>query len=255
MGEYPVSQRYGERPAYYAQFGLAGHEGLDFATPIGVNLLCPFEEGVILRDNDDPRSGAYGNYIVIWDKSQKCAVWYCHESMNNVSVGQTFKRGQVMGKTGNSGNSSGPHLHFNIVETDERGNRLNMNNGYQGFLDPEKYIEWITNSPQLPMTTDRRPYWFDRMNTVTFNKPQESVTDADVEQFVKDYPGQKKRSGEFDKLARELGFSGDTNTMTANMLLKVAEEKYKSYDEQKIRKDERQKTIAQIQRTIEQLNG
>lgn len=127
-----------------------------------------------------------------------------------------------------------------------------------GTIDIDRLItiaKSFTNSNQPPMTTDRRPYWFDRMNTVTFNKPNEQVTDKEVEQFVKDYPGQKKRSGEFDKMARELGFSGDTNTMTASMLLKVAEEKYKSYDEQKIRKDERQKTIAQIKRTIEQLNG
>lgn len=162
----------------------------------------------------------------------------------------------------------GPYGHVAVVvDADVNGFTSfdqNWNNVQKCELIKHNYnyvLGWLhpkandTNSPQPPMTTDRRPYWFDRMNTVTFNKPQESVTDADVEQFVKDYPGQKKRSGEFDKLARELGFSGDTNTMTANMLLKVAEEKYKSYDEQKIRKDERQKTIAQIQRTIEQLNG
>lgn len=111
-----------------------------------------------------------------------------------------------------------------------------------------------TNSPTPPMT-DKRPYWFDLINGVTFKTAWEKLTDSLVNQFVKDYPGQQKRSGEFDKVCRALGLSGDTNAMTASMLLAVAKEKYQGYDEQTVRKDERQKTISEVQRVVGKLNG
>lgn len=133
-GDYPISQYYGANPKYYSQFGLKGHEGIDWATPTGVKILAPFD-GQILRDNDDFKNNAYGNFVVLWDPKQKCAVWFCHLSENNISINTKVRKGDVLGKTGNSGNSSGPHLHINFVETDDKGNRQNMGNGYQGFLN------------------------------------------------------------------------------------------------------------------------
>lgn len=182
QGDYPVSQRYGQNPDYYKQFGLAGHEGVDYATPVGVTILCPFEEGVVLRDVDDPKSGAYGEYVVVWDKVQKCAVWYCHLSQNNVTVGQVVKRGQALGSTGNTGNSSGPHLHANFVETDDQGNRLNMSNGYQGFLnilDPN-LVEWIpiNSSPTPPMDDYKKLYKDEKKAHELDNKNKDTEIEA-----------------------------------------------------------------------------
>lgn len=140
-GDYPVSQYFGANPAYYRQFGLKGHEGVDWATPVGVRLLCPFNQGIILRSGWD---GTYGYYMVIWDSVQKCAVWYCHMSRLYYSAGQRVNRFTIVGLTGRTGNVSGPHLHCNFVQTDAYGNRLNLNNGYQGFLnilDP-KLVTW-----------------------------------------------------------------------------------------------------------------
>lgn len=154
-GNYPITQKYGERPAYYKQFNLAGHEGIDFKTPIGTDILSPFD-GKIIRDIDDPKSGAYGNYLVDWDQKQKCAVWFCHLSVNFVKIGDVVKKGQVLGRTGNTGNSTGPHLHFNFVETDAVGNRLNLKNGYQGFLnslDP-KLVQWVLGSSVMSDTIE-----------------------------------------------------------------------------------------------------
>lgn len=151
-GDFPISQGYGSNPSYYAQFGLAGHEGIDWATPVGTEIVAPFD-GIILRDNDDPRQGNYGDLLVLWDKNQKCAVWFCHLSENWFSVGDVVSKGQSLGKTGNSGNTTGPHLHFNFVETDATGNRLNLNNGYQGFLNAldTTLVQWkLGNSPELP---------------------------------------------------------------------------------------------------------
>lgn len=141
-GNYPVSQTFGARPWYYIRFGLAGHEGVDWALPTGVKLLSPFANGgYVLRSGWDTN---YGYYTVIWDKVQKCAVWFCHQSKIMVKVGQTLPQGATIGLSGATGNVSGAHLHAGFVETDANGNRLNRLNGYQGYLnilDP-KLVSW-----------------------------------------------------------------------------------------------------------------
>jgi hypothetical protein len=143
-GDYPISQYYANNPGYYKQFGFNGHEGIDFATPVGVEVLAPFKRNIILQDQDDPKSGAYGDYIVVWDPDQHIVVWYCHLTANNVSIGQEYPYGTVLGKTGNTGNSSGPHLHVNFAETDANRTRLNTTNGFKGFLNilDTSLVEW-----------------------------------------------------------------------------------------------------------------
>lgn len=151
-GDFPISQGYGSNPVYYAQFGLKGHEGVDWATPTGTEILAPFD-GVIVRDNDDPRQGAYGDLLVVWDQKQNCAVWFCHLNENYFSIGDVVNKGQVLGKTGNSGNTTGPHLHFNFVETDSNGVRKNLDNGYKGFLNAldTTLVQWkLGDNPTVP---------------------------------------------------------------------------------------------------------
>lgn len=146
-GNYPISQKYGNNKAYYLKVSGGtlknGHEGVDWATPTGVKILAPFN-GIILRDIESSVKNVYGGHIVVWDPVQKCAVWFCHLSSNSVVRGQIVKAGQVLGRTGNTGNTTGPHLHVNFVQTDAYGNRLNTNNGSLGFLnilDP-KLVQW-----------------------------------------------------------------------------------------------------------------
>lgn len=150
--EYPITQRYGENKDYYAQFGLQlGHEGIDYATPNGTPVLSPFD-GTILRDSYNDKD--YGNFTVVWDPIQKCALWFCHLQDITTSVGDTVKKGQLLGHTNNTGNSTGPHCHVNFVQTDDQGNRLNKDNGNQGFLDLLSYAE-ITSTPTVdPQTLD-----------------------------------------------------------------------------------------------------
>lgn len=155
IGNYPITQYYGERPDYYKQFGLAGHEGVDYGTPVGVQIVSPFD-GEILRDVDSPGDKDYGNFLVIWDPVQHCAVWFCHLSVNYFSLDQKVKKGQVLGLTGNTGNSSGPHLHISFTEGDANRNRLNKTNSMQGFvniLDPN-LVQWEigaqTQQPPAP---------------------------------------------------------------------------------------------------------
>lgn len=150
-GDYPVTQIYGNNPDYYKQFGLAGHEGIDFGTPTGTPILAPFD-GIIIRDIFDDKD--YGNFTIVWDQKQLCAVWFCHLQDVTTKIDDTVTKGQVLGHTNNTGNTTGPHLHFNFVETDASANRLNKNNGYQGFLDAldPNLVEWHIAGRQV-----RRP--------------------------------------------------------------------------------------------------
>ncbi len=146
-GNYPVTQPFGADPAYYGQFGLAGHEGVDFGTPIGVTATAPYA-GIILRSGLQGDYYNYGKLVTVWDPIQHCAVWYAHLDTVSVYSGQKVVKGQVLGTTGATGNVTGPHLHFGLVETDANGNRLNPNNGYIGFINPlGSKVEWELGTP------------------------------------------------------------------------------------------------------------
>lgn len=145
IGDFPVTQYYGERAAFYKQFGLAGHEGVDWGTPNGTPVIAPFD-GIILRDTFDDKD--YGNFTIVWDSVQLCAVWFCHLQDLSTQLGQHVKKGDLLGHSNNTGNSSGPHLHVNFVETNNLGVRLNQNNGYQGFLNilDKNLVQWDTGA-------------------------------------------------------------------------------------------------------------
>lgn len=136
--KYRISQTYGENPTYYKQFGLNGHEGTDFACPIGTPIYA-CDDGVVVRRSFSAKD--YGNFVAIWHKSTSLCTWYCHLDSANVEVDQEVKKGQEIGKSGNTGNSTGPHLHWNVCATSSTGARLNTGNGYSGFLDGLAYIE------------------------------------------------------------------------------------------------------------------
>ena len=141
-GNYRVSQKYGDRRWYYIKFGLAGHEGVDWATPVGVKTLNPFQKARVLRAGFDSK---YGWHVVLWDMKQLCAVWYCHLSKILVRVGEDISLGKAVALTGNTGNTTGAHIHVNFVETTSTGGRKNIFNGYKGFLnilDP-KLVKWV----------------------------------------------------------------------------------------------------------------
>ncbi len=97
----PVTGAFGEaRPGHM-------HAGIDIAIP----------EGTPIRAADGGRvaiagwTGGYGNYTCI-QHTGSLSTCYAHQSSFAVSVGQTVTQGQVIGSSGNTGNSTGPHLHF-----------------------------------------------------------------------------------------------------------------------------------------------
>ncbi|TQK52709.1 murein DD-endopeptidase MepM/ murein hydrolase activator NlpD [Streptomyces sp. SLBN-118] len=101
------------------------HSGQDFAVPVGT-LVKATHGGVVVKagpygGGDGP---AYGNAIVIKHSNGRYSQ-YAHLSKINVRVGQHVKTGQGIARSGNTGNSSGPHLHFEIRTTPDYGSALN----------------------------------------------------------------------------------------------------------------------------------
>ncbi len=90
--------------------GVGRHTGQDFAAPTGAPVVA-VRGGSIAWSNGD--GGAYGQWIGL--KADNGHVYtYCHLSRREVRQGQKVTAGQQIGKVGNTGNSTGPHLHFEM---------------------------------------------------------------------------------------------------------------------------------------------
>lgn len=101
------------------------HSGQDFAVPVGTPVKAAFN-GVVVKagPNGGGDGPAYGNAVVIKHTNGKFSQ-YAHLSKVNVTVGNSVKAGETIARSGNTGNSSGPHLHFEIRTTPNYGSALN----------------------------------------------------------------------------------------------------------------------------------
>lgn len=101
------------------------HAGEDFATPSGTPIYAT-EDGIATQRSDPSGYGLYLDLDV-----GKYVIRYAH--LSNITKTGHVKKGQVIGRTGNSGSSQGPHLHFE-VRTDGGGF------GSDGVISPESYL-------------------------------------------------------------------------------------------------------------------
>lgn len=124
-GDYPLTQGFGENPQIYAQFGMAGHNGLDYGTPNGTPIVAFISGKIIEAVLGDP---GYGNYIKIENDIEGGLV--AHLQSLSVHVGDMVAEGQLVGYSDNTGFSTGPHLHWGYYKFPrDRGN------GYAGYID------------------------------------------------------------------------------------------------------------------------
>ena len=150
---YPVTQRFADNATIY-NYG-SGHGAIDYGAPVGTPVLAP-EDGTILfadwvwnlpggandwaaRDYQikpapgDTRTG--GGIAVQLRNSAGSRWWLCHLSRTDLNPGDRVRKGQVIGYSGNTGSSTGPHLHVSLLPA-----YPNWSNGYFGSIDPAPYI-------------------------------------------------------------------------------------------------------------------
>lgn len=92
--------------------GIHGHNGVDIAGTIGTPILAS-GAGTVIAAKSSGYNGGYGSMIII-SHAGKVQTVYGHLSAVYVSVGQTVSQGAVIGALGNTGRSTGPHLHFEV---------------------------------------------------------------------------------------------------------------------------------------------
>jgi len=106
--------------------GISDHKGLDVGAPMGTPIQAA-KDGKVVFAGD---GGGYGNLVVLQHADGTFSK-YAHQSKLNVQVGQDVKAGDVIGAVGSTGNSTGPHLHFEVRKGSPDGE----------VLDPVAFLE------------------------------------------------------------------------------------------------------------------
>ncbi len=141
----------------FQEWGIVGHNGLDFGLSAG-NEVFACDAGKVIQSGDN---GDFGTSITIqhsWGQSL-----YGHLQETKVKEGEEVQVNKVIGLSGSSGAAFGEHLHFAI-----KPNNSNLNNGYLGFIDPSPYLslpsqkeepkpEVIETPPVQPIPEEAKP--------------------------------------------------------------------------------------------------
>ena len=100
---------------YKNSAGVAyAHEGLDISMPEGTPIYAPADGIVAWADSQQSEQSPYGIYCRTYHPQLGICGFYGHLSRCDVKTGNSVKQGQLLGLSGNTGNSTGPHLHFEI---------------------------------------------------------------------------------------------------------------------------------------------
>lgn len=119
MTEDNITSRFGHRESP-GGIGTTNHLGLDIGMPTGT-IIRACESGIVTAAG---WGGGHGKRVII-DHGDGIVTLYAHMSRIHATKGQKVQRGQVIGEVGNTGNSTGPHLHLEVIVNSK-------------YMDPEK---------------------------------------------------------------------------------------------------------------------
>lgn len=125
-----VTQPFGPSSTSYPYW--IGHAGIDYSAVVGTPVRAAHDGTCIVGGKASDTTG-YGLYVMV--ETETYETIYAHLSSASVRLGQAVQAGDIIGETGNSGRSTGPHLHFGF-----RPLPADWDNGYSGWVDPAPYI-------------------------------------------------------------------------------------------------------------------
>ncbi len=123
------------------------HTGLDFTADIGTEIYAT-GDGVI--EAVDSKLSGYGHHVVI-QHGYGYQTLYAHMSHVAVRVGEKVKRGQIIGYVGNTGTSTGPHLHYEVMKN---GEKVDPAFYFYSDITPEQYEDLLKRAANANQSFD-----------------------------------------------------------------------------------------------------
>lgn len=132
----PVASNNITARAYYSSGKF--HGALDYGIPVGTTVVAA-ADGVVMTTAN--LSGSYGTYVVI-RHANGLQSYYAHGKKGSIVVnpGDTVKKGQKIMLSGNTGNSNGPHLHFEVRKSPYNYSYTAKAYGQDSRVNPENYL-------------------------------------------------------------------------------------------------------------------
>ncbi len=123
------------------------HTGMDFTAPIGTPI---YATGNGLVESVEYNGRGYGNNIIV-NHGFGYKTLYGHMSRFNVRNGQRINRGDIIGFVGNTGSSTGPHVHYEVIRN---GNKINPINFFYNDLTPAEFEKMLEIASQQNQSFD-----------------------------------------------------------------------------------------------------
>ncbi|OGF64426.1 hypothetical protein A2661_02700 [Candidatus Giovannonibacteria bacterium RIFCSPHIGHO2_01_FULL_45_24] len=141
-----ITQEFGRTSfsKYTDVYGGNGHNGIDFRAAVGTPVRAA-ESGVVKATGNTDyicSRGSYGKWVLM-EHPNKLATLYAHLSLVRVGARQEVQKGDIIGYSGNTGYTTGPHLHFTVYDSRTvqlRKSRICGVLPYGGYLDPANYL-------------------------------------------------------------------------------------------------------------------
>lgn len=144
-----ITQNFGDRPEYYAKYKMKGHNGTDFRARTALPVFAPFSGEIIVENS---ANAGYGLHVRIRSRERGLEITLAHFSeAAPVPQSGIVNMGDRIGMTGNSGDSSAPHLHCTLRRIENHPDLKTFNlpvkdydNGFLGAINPAPYfITWM----------------------------------------------------------------------------------------------------------------
>lgn len=137
-----ISQWFGANHSMYEPFGMKAHNGIDMGVPEGTPLFAPLDGEAVVKED----KAGYGLHVKIRNPYKKLECVIGHMSSCLLKDRAKVSQGQMIGKSGNTGFSTGPHVHMGLRSIEPGKGDIfnwgveNYENGYFGYWDFSPYL-------------------------------------------------------------------------------------------------------------------